>query len=338
MTTTVRELVTGALRLINVVQANETPTDDDMDVALSAFRGLIDSWSNGSLMIYSINPYNFPIIAGKHEYTLGIGGFVGTVTITNPGTGYTDGIYFNVPLEGTYVNVQFNGSSSGAQATVTVTGGVVTDVTITDPGQLYAPGNVLGTLNTYVGNTGTDFTVTVDTVTGADWSVDRPMKINQAYVRLNTGTQQQLDLPLVELTDNQFSSLAVKNTPSTFPFYLYDNGNYPLRTVSLWPVPQVDNTAVLWLMLPLVNFDDLDTPVDYPPGYERAFRFNLAVEVAAEWGKDVPDRVETAAINSKQELRKLNSVPQYMQTDGGTNAQRKTFPWITGGFIPGSRV
>lgn len=338
MTTTVRELVTGALRLINVVQANETPTEDDMSIALSSFSAMIDSWSNSSLMIYSLNPFNFPIVAGQKEYTLGVGGFINTFTITTPGAGYTDGIYFNVPLIGSYVGVAFDGTSSGAKATITVTGGVIATVIITDTGSLYSVGNVLTCLNSDIGNTGTGFTLTVDSVSGADWSVDRPMRIQQAYCRLQSGTPQELDLPLVELTDSQFSSITVKNTPSTFPFYLYDNGNYPLRTITLWPIPQTANVCVLWLMQPLVNFDELDTPIQYPPGYERAFRFNLAIELAAEWGKDVPGNVENIAINAKNELERLNATPQYMQTDGGTNAQRKAFPWITGGFIPGSRV
>lgn len=51
-----------------------------------------------------------------------------TINITNPGTGYVDGSYINVPV----VNVV--GSGIGALASVTVAGGVITAVAITNNG------------------------------------------------------------------------------------------------------------------------------------------------------------------------------------------------------------
>lgn len=60
-----------------------------------------------------------------------------TVTITNPGAGYApDAVYINVPV----INVV--GAGTGALATVTVAGGVITAVTITNNGDsCYIPGN-----------------------------------------------------------------------------------------------------------------------------------------------------------------------------------------------------
>ena len=72
--TTPRELITGALRLINVVQSNESPTSDDMDISFEALNGMLDSWSNEKLSIYSMNPYIFNLRANQKEYTLGPGG------------------------------------------------------------------------------------------------------------------------------------------------------------------------------------------------------------------------------------------------------------------------
>jgi len=72
--TTPRELITGALRLINVVQANENPTADDMDISFEALNAMLDSWSNEKLSIFSMNPYEFQLAANQKEYTLGPGG------------------------------------------------------------------------------------------------------------------------------------------------------------------------------------------------------------------------------------------------------------------------
>jgi hypothetical protein len=80
---------------------------------------------------------------------------IATVTFT-AGTGYTNGTYTNVALTG--------GSGVGAFATVVVAGGIVTAVTITEPGQGYTVGNVLGLPSSIPFVAGTAATVTVATI------------------------------------------------------------------------------------------------------------------------------------------------------------------------------
>jgi hypothetical protein len=241
---TIRELITSSLRLINVVASGEAPSADDIDITKFALNSLIDSWSNNRLMIYTMNPYEFPVQAGKSKYTLG---------------------------------------------------------------------------------------------TGGDWDTPRPMAIENAYTRLNSGTIQQLDIKLKDLTDEQYGDIAVKNTPSTFPFAFYDNGNFPLRTITLFPIPTTSVSILMWLRQPLIDLTSLDTEVSYPPGYERCFRYNLAVEVAPEFGKTVPENVMMSAMASKLEIERLNSNPVYLRGDGGNTVRGKSAgipsAIITGGFF-----
>lgn len=89
---------------------------------------------------------------------------LGTITA---GSGYTNGTYFNVPLTG--------GSGSGAVATVTVAGGVVTAVSLTKGGSLYTVGNTLSASASSIGGAGSGFSVPVATVgnsTGTSWLGD----------------------------------------------------------------------------------------------------------------------------------------------------------------------
>lgn len=72
--TTPRELINGALRLINVVQANESPTAEDTAVSAESLNAMIDSWSNEKLAIFTSNPYFYTLTPGKKDYTLGPGG------------------------------------------------------------------------------------------------------------------------------------------------------------------------------------------------------------------------------------------------------------------------
>lgn len=333
MAATTRQLITAAARLISIVQSPEPLTDDFMNIAVAAFDQMIDSWSADRLMVYSIQPYTFATNGGQKTYLLGPGNPILTLGTIVGGSGYVNDSYTSVPLTG--------GSGTGAVANIVVASGAVTSVTISSVagsgGFGYKVGDVLSASNTNLGGSGVNFTCQVATIGPGDWNVIRPFKIEQMYVRLSL-SPQYVDLPVTKLTDAQYAAIAVKDVPSTFAFNFFDDGYFPLRTIYLWPVPTGTQTMTLWLREPLVDLIDLDAPISYPPGYERAFRFCLAVELAAEFGKTVPPEVLGVALKAKEQLASLNSVPQFMTTDGGVNAQRRSWTYITGGLIPGSRV
>lgn len=169
---------------------------------------------------------------------------------------------------------------------------------------------------------------------GGDWDVERPMKIENMTARLQRGSLQQVDIIVRGLTVHEYQGIGVKNTPSTFPFAYYDDNAYPLRNVTFFPVPLGPCSIVLWLREPLLDLTDIDAEVNYPPGYERAFRYNLAVELAPEYGKQVSQEILMKANTSFQELERLNSVPMYLHGDGGMNrtGRNRYFNWITGNF------
>jgi hypothetical protein len=85
---------------------------------------------------------------------------VATIGAITGGSAYTTGTYFNVPLTG--------GTGSGALATITVSGGAVTAVTITNGGLQYTAGGSLSASAANIGGTGSGFSVLISTVTNSD--------------------------------------------------------------------------------------------------------------------------------------------------------------------------
>jgi len=81
---------------------------------------------------------------------------IGTLGGITAGSGYTNGTYNEVALSG--------GSGSGATANVTVSGGIVTAVTLVDKGVGYAASDLLGVTPNLVGGTGTGFSIPVSTI------------------------------------------------------------------------------------------------------------------------------------------------------------------------------
>ena len=95
-------------------------------------------------------------------------GIISTLnTSYSAGSLYTNGTYENVPLTG--------GSGSGATATFTVSNQTISGITINSGGQFYVVGDTLSVSNSYLGNSGSGFSITVATVnnsTGTSWLGD----------------------------------------------------------------------------------------------------------------------------------------------------------------------
>jgi hypothetical protein len=92
---------------------------------------------------------------------------LGSIVITTAGSGYANGVYFNVPLTG--------GSGNSATANITVSGGVVTTATLSNRGCFYAASNTLSASNANLGGSGSGLVLTVSTVTnsgGTTWLGD----------------------------------------------------------------------------------------------------------------------------------------------------------------------
>ena len=75
------------------------------------------------------------------------------------GSAYVNGVYPNVPLSG--------GSGTNLTCTIQVVGGAVASITIDNGGAFYAANDALSVSNTYLGNSGSGFAITVDTVSNA---------------------------------------------------------------------------------------------------------------------------------------------------------------------------
>lgn len=113
-------------------------------------------------------------------------------------------------------------------------------------------------------------------------------------------------LPIQQLSDEEYSSIRLRWMSNQWPTAVYDNGNFPIRTLAFWPVPQSVQGVELWCWEPLDVYGNLDEELDLPPGYERYLRYALAIELAAEFGKTVSPAVQAVAQEAEANLRRMN--------------------------------
>lgn len=133
---------------------------------------------------------------------------------------------------------------------------------------------------------------------GGTFNTTRPINILSAVVRLSN-----VDYPLEIITQDQYQlEINNKSVTSSTPQYLtYDNA-YPLGTIKMFPIPSSGSTLYLDSFKPLSNLTLLTTTVDLPPGWKRALKYNLAIELAPHYG------VEPTATIVRNALRSMGAI------------------------------
>ena len=119
--------------------------------------------------------------------------------------------------------------------------------------------------------------------TGGDINVPRPTKIESAGIIDSLGLRHPLEL----YPSTKWAEIPEKDASAKLPLALYNDSDHPLSTLHLWPVPKVLTSTTLDLVVwaRLVGTLSLGTTVDLPPGYWESLVYNLAVELAPEWGR-----------------------------------------------------
>ena len=163
-----------------------------------------------------------------------------------------------------------------------------------------------------------------------DFVGDRPVLMDDAtyFVDASTGISYGIKI----INQQQYDGIAVKTVTSTFPQVMWINTNYPNIDMHIYPVP----TKVLeWHFISAAQLDQpatLSTELYFPPGYLRAFRYNLACEIAPEFGIEPPLTVGRIAMTSKRNLKRINNPDDIMSIPYAIVSTRQRFNIFAGNF------
>lgn len=164
------------------------------------------------------NVFIWPIPSSDYEIHLLMKGPINFVMqldegeITNAGSAYTDGAYVAVP----FTNISSLGNSGTAD--ITVSGGVVTVVTIQNPGDGYKIGDILSVAASDIGGTGSGFLWTVTNVTAdLDAEFNMPEEYEEAIhynlvIRLAAHYQYDPNPVHFKLAKAGLNTIKVSNT------------------------------------------------------------------------------------------------------------------------------
>jgi hypothetical protein len=164
---------------------------------------------------------------------------------------------------------------------------------------------------------------------GGNFNTTRPQLIETAIIQVTTVTPVA-ELPIKILTKEQYAGIVVKDVQSTISTFLYAEGTYPLETINLWPVPLYVYNLILYSWKPLAQLATLDSAITLPPGYMRALRYALGIEIAPEWGRPVSADIMQLAIESKATIKRMNTKPVLLRVDEALTATPAVWNWMTG--------
>jgi hypothetical protein len=133
----------------------------------------------------------------------------------------------------------------------------------------------------------------------------RPLQVEGAVLSL---AGQDLEWPLTAYSQADYTALAQKQLSNVYPQLWQYTPTYPLGELRLWPVPQEAHTLGVFPWVPLPRFASLDTAITFPPGYERALRYGLALDLAPEYGREASTALVGAFAQALSAIKRTNTI------------------------------
>jgi hypothetical protein len=134
------------------------------------------------------------------------------------------------------------------------------------------------------------------------------------------------------INQQQYNGIAVKTVTSTYPQVMWVNMTFPDIEMYVYPRPTQDLEFHFVSVEELNNPANLSTVLYYPPGYLRAFTYNLAMEFAPEFGVEPSPQVQRIAMTSKRDLKRINNPDDVMALPYALVANRQRFNIYAGNY------
>lgn len=135
---------------------------------------------------------------------------------------------------------------------------------------------------------------------GGTFNTTRPESISGAYV-----TDGGIDYPVDIIGPEQYRSISLKTAPGISD-WLYYSPEYPLGKIYIYLISS-GTTLTIDSIKPLTEYASLITTLSLPPGYKRALKFNLAVDLIPEYGRQIDPAIYQQAEDAKTSIISKNA-------------------------------
>jgi hypothetical protein len=158
----------------------------------------------------------------------------------------------------------------------------------------------------------------------------RPILVDDATYFRDPQTNVSYGIKLIN--QQQYNGIAVKTVTSTYPQVMFVNMTYPDIDIFIYPRPTRLLEFHFISVQELTQPATLATTLAFPPGYLRAFTYNLAMEIAPEFGVEPSPQVQRIAMTSKRNLKRINNPDDVMSMPYAIVATRQRYNIFAGNF------
>jgi hypothetical protein len=158
----------------------------------------------------------------------------------------------------------------------------------------------------------------------------RPVLLDDATYYRDPGTNVSFGIKFIN--QQQYDGIAVKTVTSTYPQVMWINMEFPNIQMTVYPKPTRELEWHFISVEELVQPATLATQIYMPPGYLRAFKYNLACEIAPEFGVEPSPTVSRIAMTSKRNLKRINNPDDIMSMPYSLVATRQRFNVYAGNY------
>jgi len=159
---------------------------------------------------------------------------------------------------------------------------------------------------------------------------NRPVLLDDATYFKDPGTGVSYGIKFIN--QQQYDGIAVKTVTSTYPQVIFVNMTFPDIEMYIYPRPTRELEWHFISVEELTQPATLATVLHFPPGYLRAFRYNLACEMAPEFGVEPSSQVRRLAMSSKRNIKRINNPDDIMSMPYSLVATRQRFNVYAGNY------
>ena len=163
-----------------------------------------------------------------------------------------------------------------------------------------------------------------------DFVGNRPILLDDASYFRDPSTNVSYGFKLIN--QQQYDGIAVKTVTSTYPQVMFVNNTHPNIEMFIYPKPLRDLEWHFISVEELTQPATLGTTLAFPPGYMRAFAYNLAMEIAPEFGVEPSPQVQRIAMTSKRNLKRINNPDDVMSLPYAITATRQRYNIYAGNY------
>lgn len=269
------ELISRALRIMNVIEAGEVPTNETIENCSEALNAMVKAWQAAGYHLWTTKEVVLYLTVAQAAYNLGSAS-------TDHATLETDAQKTEIAVAavlgaGTIEVDSAANIANGDEIGVQQDDGTLHWTTVNG-----APaGNVVTLTDVLTAAAAVDnfvYSYTTDVV--------RPLRLTNVRRRGSDGN----DVPILMVSRQEYQDTPNKTSQGKTTMCWYDPERESLGTVTIWVTPEtVQDRLVFTAHLPIQDFDAATDTQDLPQEWINAITWGLAQELSEEYS--VPDNL-----------------------------------------------